>query len=284
MPFLTLNGITCPVDIEGGASEWEDQADSGRGANGDYLSTVASSRRAWTIGLRTLSTREANAWERLAKGLGHRFAFVDNFSSKGLNGVTTGSVTPNGASGKFDKRITLTSTSTIAWTFGTDRAHGLVADYTISVWHLDTGVWHHYLIRACAAHAQPLKWFLDGVDQGAAVLGAGSLAWLAVDLTLGKLTLTATGGVSHAWSEMVVHPFAIGADSGEWVTSFSGATVAHPDLPTLRAAGDLAIANGASSLSVEVAPDSVKTKPKGFVVSGTWDKAAREVEFAMHEV
>lgn len=286
MPFLTLNGITCPVRVDTGSTDWMDQASAGRGLDGSFLASVYTSRRRWPIGLRRLSSRESNAWARLARGLGHRFAFVDLYSSKGLLGATTGTVTPNGASGKFGGvRVTLASTATLAYTFGTDRHHGLVGDYTISVWHEDSGpVWNHYLIRRCASHAQPLKWFLNGADQGAAVLGAGSLTWLAVDLTLGKVTLSAPGGVSHAFAAMVIHPFAIGADSGEWVTSFSGATAEHPDLPTLRAGGDLVATNGATTIDVEADPSTVREKPAAFTSAGAWDKRASEVDFDLEEL
>lgn len=280
MAFLTLNGITCPVDLDGGSVEWEGQVDDGRSASGGYNATVQSSKRAIPIGTIPMSSRLANAWERLALGLGHRFSFVDLYSSKGLGAVTTGTVTPNGATGKFDKRLTVASSSTAAWTFGTDAVHGLTADYTLSLWHLETGVWVHYLIVRYQGNT---TYYKDGVSQGTGTPGSGDLVWYAVDLTLGKITLGQVG-TGHAFSEMVWHPFAIGATSGEWVTSFSSATVAHPDLPTLRAAGTLVAVNGASSLSVEAGPESVRTKPKAFAVSGVWDPGAKEVEFVLHEV
>ena len=277
MAFLTLNGITCPVDLDGGMTEWEDQADAGRGASGDYLTTLLSSRRSWPIGMKTLVARQANAWERLAKGLGHRFSFVDAYSSKGLKAVETGTVTFNGASGKFDKRVTIAASASAAWTLGTDKAHGLTLDYTVSLWFLtSTGpdVWTHYLV---VKRSGAVKKWVDGVNNDAA-----ATPWLVVDSTLGKVTLG--DGTSRAFSEMIVHPFAIGADSGEWVTSFSGATVAHPDLPTLRAGGTLVAINGSTTIDVEAAPDSVKAKPRAFADAGTWDPGAREVEFVLHEV
>lgn len=287
MPFLTLNGITCPVDTDGGGAELEQQADSGRGTDGSFLASVYSTKRRWKIGTKRMAAREANAWMRLAMGFGHRFSCVDLFTSKGLLAVGTGSVTPNGASGKFDKRVTLTSTSTLSWTFGLDRFEGLVGDYTISVWHEDTGpVWNHYLIVRLGA---TINWWLNGADQGAATLGAGALAWVAVDLALGKLTFTATGGVSHAWSELVWHPFAIGKTTGEWVTSFSGATVAHPDLPSLRAAGTLVAFNllpspAVQAVDVETVPGSVSHKPAPANFGSGWDVGGAEVDFELAEL
>lgn len=276
MPFLTLNGITVPVSKDGGDAEWRDEADMGRSASGTFIGTIGTSKRSWKIELRRLAKREAAAWERLAKGLGHRFSFADEFSSKGLAAVTTGTVTFDGASGKFGKRVTVASGATAAWTLGTDRHHGLVADYTVSVWHEDSGpVWAHYLF---VRHSGVVTWYLDGVLQG-----GSAPAWLDVDLGTGTVTLGEVG-TEHAFSEMVVHPFAIGTTTGEWVTSFSGATSAHPDLPTLRAAGDLVAENGETSIEVECPPGRSSAKPAPFTTGGAWDVAAKEVSFELEEV
>lgn len=279
MPFLSLNGITCPVSAESGADEMQVQGEGGRGLNGNFGATVYTRRKKWELTTKPLASRAAVAWERLAMGLGHRWSFVDGYSSKHLFYTNTGTApTFNGASGKFDKRMTVPSNSTVSWTLGVEKYDGLTGDYTVSVWHEDSGpAWAHYLfVRAAGVDT----WYLAGALQGGA-----RPAWFAVDLALGKVTLgEAAAATAHAFSEMVVHPFAIGETTGGWVTSFSGATVAHPDLPTLRAAGDLVAEAGVTSVSVEAALDSVKRKPAPHMIAGVWDKGAKTVSFNLEEV
>lgn len=241
MAHLTLNGVTFPVGVRSGATEHEELGDEVRALDGTLITHTVTQKRRWPCETVTLEPDTAKAWVALVQGRGHKWDFTTLYSSKFLGtSATSGTVTANVASGKFNKKLQVGATSYARWTpTGRDSliagALNPVGDYTLTVWRLESGTWYHYIIRNRSGSVTRYK---DGASHGAAT------AWISVHAS-GYLQL-GDGTNADDFSDLVAVPFAIPTD---WVSSWYGYGRAFPALPRLEANGDV-IFNPTTPLSV----------------------------------
>lgn len=236
MPALTVNGVEIEVAIRTGGRKYVEIGDRVLSLSGTETATRTARKLERDIQTVPMSDADAVAWARLLSGDGHtfRFAAADPtgfYSDKGLAATETGTVTPNGASGKFDKRVSLAASATLEWTptgpdslgAGDDNPQG---DYTLGAWLLtSTGpdVWTHYLVR----NQGGVTWYEDGVLDGGA-----APTWL----TVASGVLTLGDGSARVVSDLFAVPFAIPT---AWAATWGARTAAFPRLPFVEVDGEL---------------------------------------------
>lgn len=160
MAFLTLDGITAPVQ-EG---VWQKGADvigaRVRSVNGRLRHTFVANKRRFTGKLIPLDRDTADAWRRLLLGEADHVPWDSTlYSEKG--------VAPNaGHTAVIDNTFPFignyvdTGANPLSYTFGTPSNS---SSWTVSVWQFNGSTWDHYVVRNNTA-----KWF-NGVRNDATV-------------------------------------------------------------------------------------------------------------------
>ena len=266
MAFCTLNNITLRVAADTGDRDWTEIGARERAFDGTLRTTRSKLKRAWSLSTKPLIATEVDAWVALLQGRGHSWDFTSEYSSKGLVKTSqNGTPTFNAASGKFDKKLQLDATEWVRWTPSGDDV--LTGDYTLTVWRLETGVWHHYVIRKTGGSTN--KW-VDGVSNDAA-----ATAWLTV--TAGVIQL---GDATNAddFSNLVALPFSI---PSSWVASLYASTRAYPAIPKLELGGDI-VSSPTTPISTKALVE--RETPAAFPSSGVWQPGARRIELRLEEV
>lgn len=228
MAYFTLNGID--FDVIPGERETSIIGARRRMFDGSYKQTVRTSKEVYATQTGLLSRDDADAFYSLLMGYGHNWKFAaasDYYSGKGLGSTATnGTPTAGGASGKFDKRLSLDNTEYVTWTPSGDDA--LAGDYTISVWWLDT-TWKHVLKRYVAS-TTTTTYYRDGVTDASFADWTNTLT-----VTAGVLKLLGEVG-GDAFSDLVALPFAVPTS---WIPSMAAYTRAYPNRPNVEVYGDM---------------------------------------------
>lgn len=156
MAFLTLNGITAPVQ-EG---KWQKSADvigaSARSVNGKLRSTFVANKRKFNGTLIPLDRDTADAWRRLLLGEADYLSWdASLYSGKGVPPNAGNAATIENGTPLFGNYVN-TNGSALSYTFG-----GTTVNWGVSVWKHNGLLWDHYFVRNNTA-----KW-LNGVRNDA---------------------------------------------------------------------------------------------------------------------
>ena len=271
MSFLTINAVEISTMVKSAGREPEEIGDMARALDGTLVSTRVKIKRKWPCETAMMTRAEADALEGLLLGRGHTWKFTAKYSAKGLTeSATSGSVTYNGASGKFDKRVTLGAAAYSRWTPTGDDS--LVAgamnpkgDYTLMIWKLtSTGpdVWTHYIVR-----------YLDGVTNKWVNGASNDAATTDFITNTAGVVQIGNGTDAAVFSDMVALPFGIPTT---WIANIYANTRAFASAPKLDASGDL-ISNPTTPLSVRAR--NVRQKPEPYAS----DVVGKRIEFELHE-
>lgn len=273
MAFLTINGLTIEVRPDVRRS-YTENGERRRAFDRSLRGSRYHRKRRLECQSLHLTPAEADALAGLVDGLGHSWRFDHATqglysSGKGLpTSATNGTITTNGASGKFDKQVTFNALAYARWT--PVRADVLTGNYTLSVWRLTaTGpdVWTHYLVRNVGG---TVTYYENGVLIG----GSGDVTWEAkLSVTAGVLQL-ADGTNADVFSDLVALPFAVPLT---WPAVLGVSTQAYPSIPTLEVNGDV--------ISSPTAPVEFLGLVEGEAIVPTAAGAAsRVLSFALDEV
>lgn len=277
MAWFSVNGVTIELALGSGKRESNIIGVRRRAFDGSLLQSASAIKDGLDFETTLMVRDDADALYALLMGYGHNFRFAaagDYFSGKFLKETaTSGSPLAGGASGKFDKRLTLESTEYVTWTpSGKD---ALTGDYTIACWWLSDDnpddVWTHILVRRSGT---AVTYYTDGILVDTEAVSAGppvgdvtpdaTPSWDAkMTVTSGVLKLlgeVTADTVDDAFSDLIALPFAVPTD---WIPLLAAATRAFPNRPNVEASGDLL--NLAATAPIECTASGVEFTPKPFV-------------------
>jgi hypothetical protein len=218
VPFLTLNGITIPVDVASGVRKLDVVGDRGRSVTGAMLETQNAIKFGIECATKPVIQAEADAYEALLLGKGYSFSFdVDLYSDgKGLaKSAQAGTNTVGAVAGKFGNKITINAASSVTW------PTGLTGDYTLMVWRLETAVWHWYVIRKTGGTVEKWK---DGAQNNGL-----STPWLTV--SSGNTVLGDAAAGPDDFDDLVTLPYSIPTS---WIAAIFASGVAWTPAPGAR--------------------------------------------------
>lgn len=287
MAWFEMNGASIDLALGSGQRETIIVGDKRRMYDGSVRQIVRSEKFGADFTTTPMVRDEADALDKFLRGHGENFRFPtagEYYSSKGLaHTATVGAPVAGGASGKFDKRLTLPSAASVTWT--PTGKNALTGDFTIACWWLSddapSDVWTHILVRKSGSS---YTYYTDGVladtDDGTP---DGTPVWD------GKLTVTAgvlkllgevtADTVDDAFSDLWALPFAVPTS---WIASFAASTIAFPNRPHVNASGDLLNLSAASAL--ECCASDVVFTPIPFVDSTGEALDGGRVSFRLEEV
>jgi len=225
--WLKLNGVDLgPIAAVASEPKGERReiGDVSPALDGTMRVTRQTRKRDMSIETIPLTGSDAFAWESLVTGEGERWSFdASLYGSKGLGPVSGSGYSLVAGSAKFGSGKLRLAASTGMITYGNAALHssGETLGSTIMVWRLESGTWHHYIVRSDGA-----KWF-DGARNDALVTD-----WLVV--AGANIALVNTAGAAQDYDDLVALPFKI---LDQWAEIFGTATTAFSSLPYLDATG-----------------------------------------------
>ena len=207
MPFLTINGQTFPV----AQAEEEDATlrESGRLSTGAwYDSPVGDAKFKYMIQSAPMDAQEVRAFASVLRGEGYHWGGESDYSDKGL---AVADATSGASPAKFGAGSFIVGGTTL---FAQTDLAG--ADWTLSLWVLDTGVWYHRVQTSAGDKYE------DGV--------AGAYPW-SYTIAAGVIVLPSGAQVD----DVVALPCVLPAS---WIAAWDTAA-AYPERPNVAVAGDI---------------------------------------------
>lgn len=263
MPYLTLNGVTVRVSVEGASlAHVSVGGESERAPSGALEGSSLVDKREWNLSTTPAPASELDAWIGLIEGRGHSFPYnSDYYSIRGRGAFYIGGAALVSGGAKHGAGYLRTG-------LADDVLYRLAlpSTWTVLLWRLESGTWRHYLVTSAGA-----KW-KDGVRNDA--LATGDLFYVSSgDLHVGDI-LGATG--IRDFDDVVALPYVVpDAWAPGMYTQHSGA--AWSALPRVTAAGTFA----SSSVTVRGKVRDIRVircAPFGTLTSG------HTIQFTLREV
>ncbi len=219
MPFLALNGIPVPVELDSASRDVLEIGEMSRAEDGALRKSNQGIKIPIPIKLALLPAAEAFAWQCLILGLGHVWSFdVSVYSSKG-SPLTLVDGARSAGSAKFGAAKLVLDDTTGMLSFTPVRGTG----HTVMFWLSGDGgsTWNHYIQTNTALYKNGVV----GVISETATLTATDSA----------LSLASTGGADVWVDDLVLLPFDI---PESWVAALAAPAAEFSLLPKLHASGD----------------------------------------------
>lgn len=273
---------------------------TGRTVNGTHYDERTLRKRKWRFRTSFKTPAEAEALRRFAEGDGHLANFVEDdlYTSKGVAAelLSDASITLTG--GKHSARVSVVDGEYLGWVLANrmsqpdGNAWTATSGFTLMCWRKDPSfealgdgaTFHHYVVTGAVHHTRGASADPAGFTQyrngAAGSFGVGE--WIAM-LAGGIVRLNGWANTGDAepieFSDVVILPFEIPAS---WVPQIYSYADAYA-WPTLRQ-----IAFGGNCIE-DAAPAAARVRvtrlpQRGVVFEGTFESAARLLEFLVSEV
>lgn len=262
MPWLSMNGLELSVSNDSAIENVREIGATEASFDGTLRRTRQGVKRDLSFKTPPLTGAEAYFWGNWIRGIGEVWSFESSlYGSKGTGPTSSTGCTQDSSPAKhgtYSLEITSTNTFAVAgYTSG--------GSVTTILWHYESGAWHHYVIdgneatvyRDGSSYATPLDWF--------AASG-------------GTVTLTASGGVSHNFDDMVILPFSV--PTGYWDDIYSWHdTNSWGALPALKCMGDII----PEAQTRTMMGDVTESRPLKAYLSGSFTTVARTLSVGLRE-
>lgn len=222
MPFLTVNGVTCPVllnTLEHGEPELVGSRE--RSADGTLVESVIATKRLASFKTTPLVQADANTWEKFVTGAGERWDFASSYyGSRGSKPASTSGLGLGSSPAPKHGTYFLTISSTYYFTINGIYTSG--GTLCTLLWKYESGAWHHYAIDGNAVTV-----YRDG-----AVYGSSISSWFSA--TSGNV---AFGPGSIDIDDVVILPYYVNPTWYPAIYTWHNANP-WPALPQVKLGGD----------------------------------------------